>query len=41
MKQEGVLPSMIKRKYKTLASRVAKYSDPRLYPVLEEYKQLL
>jgi hypothetical protein len=39
--EEAVKPSTIKRKYRTLASKVAKYSDPRLYPLLDEYKQLL
>jgi hypothetical protein len=38
MKQEYVLPSMIKKKYRTLASRLAKYRDPRLFPILQEYK---
>jgi hypothetical protein len=39
--EQQALPSKIKRKYKTLASRVAKYTEPKLYPVIEEYKQLL
>jgi hypothetical protein len=33
-----ILPSTIKKKYRTLASRLAKYRDPRLFPILEEYK---
>jgi hypothetical protein len=39
--EQTVKPSTIKRRYKTLSSRLAKYIDHRLYPLLEEYKRLL
>jgi hypothetical protein len=41
MKEEFVLPSKIKKKYRTFATKVLKYSDPRLYPIVEEYKRKL